>query len=48
MANGCSPSVLLDIREAQVATRILGLEAVTSDIRLPEDSYLHSTRSKAV
>jgi len=32
--NGGNP---LDMHEAQVATRILGLEAVTSDIRLPED-----------
>src|SRR5262245_36155003 len=35
--NGGNPSVLLDMREAQTATRVLGLEAVTSDIRLPED-----------
>jgi ABC-type uncharacterized transport system substrate-binding protein len=37
MANSGSRSVLLDMREAQAATRVLGLEAVTSDIRLPED-----------
>jgi len=35
--NGGNPSVLLDMREAQTATRLLGLEAVTSDIRRPED-----------
>jgi len=32
--NGGNP---LDMREAQEATRVLGLEAVTSDIRRPED-----------
>ena len=37
MANSGSHSTLLDMREAQAATRVLGLEAVTSDIRLPED-----------
>jgi ABC-type uncharacterized transport system substrate-binding protein len=35
--NGGNPSVVLDMREAQTATRVLGLEAVTSDIRRPED-----------
>ena len=37
MANSASRSTLLDMREAQAATRVLGLEALTSDIRLPED-----------
>ena len=37
MANSGNPSTLLDMREAQAGTRVLGLEAVTSDIRLPED-----------
>jgi putative tryptophan/tyrosine transport system substrate-binding protein len=37
MANSGSRSTLLDMCEAQAATRVLGLEAVTSDIRLPED-----------
>jgi putative tryptophan/tyrosine transport system substrate-binding protein len=37
MANSSNPSTLLDMREAHAAIRVLGLEAVTSDIRLPED-----------
>src|SRR5262245_32712298 len=37
MANSGNPSTLLDMREAQAATRVLGLEAVMSEIRLPED-----------
>jgi ABC-type uncharacterized transport system substrate-binding protein len=37
MYNSDNPSVVLDMREAQTATRVLGLEAVTSDIRRPED-----------
>jgi putative tryptophan/tyrosine transport system substrate-binding protein len=35
--NSDNPSILLDMREAQAATRILGLDAVTSDVRRPED-----------
>jgi ABC-type uncharacterized transport system substrate-binding protein len=37
MANSSNPSTLLEMREAQAAIRVLGLEAVTSDIRLPQD-----------
>src|SRR5262245_56692519 len=37
MANSSNPSTLLDMREAQAVIRVLGLEAVTSDIRRPED-----------
>ena len=37
MANSGNPSTLLDMREEQAATRCLGLEAVTSEIRLPKD-----------
>src|SRR5262245_51269004 len=34
--NSNNPSVVLDMSEAQTSTRMLGLEAVTSDIRRPE------------
>jgi len=37
MYNSGNPSILLDMREAQAATSVLGLEAVTSEIRLPQD-----------
>jgi putative tryptophan/tyrosine transport system substrate-binding protein len=37
MANSDNHSALLDMREAQAATSVLGLEAVTSEIRLPQD-----------
>src|SRR5215510_4474073 len=35
--NSNNPSVVLDMSEAQTSTRMLGLEALTSDIRRPED-----------
>jgi putative ABC transport system substrate-binding protein len=37
MANSDNPSAGLDMREAQATARTLGLEAVTSEIRRPED-----------
>jgi putative tryptophan/tyrosine transport system substrate-binding protein len=37
IANSDNPSGLLDMREAQAATKVLGLEAVMSEIRLPQD-----------
>jgi ABC-type uncharacterized transport system substrate-binding protein len=37
MANSSNASAVLDMREAQTAVRTLGLEAVTSEVRQPED-----------
>ena len=45
--NSGNSSILLDMREAQAATRVLGLEAVTSDIRRPEDITPAFDASKA-
>ena len=37
MANGGNPTAILDMREAQAIAHTVGLEAVTSEIRRPED-----------
>jgi ABC-type uncharacterized transport system substrate-binding protein len=37
MANGGNPSAVLDMREAEAIAHTVGLEAVTSEIRRPED-----------
>jgi putative ABC transport system substrate-binding protein len=49
MANVGYPAAVLDMREAEAAARLLGLEAVTSEIRRAEDiaSGLEAVRDRA-